>query len=97
MADTKKKSNAKKQIAVEVRLVETKPVEVRLRKQEGKTRWLRNCKIIVTEDLFVDILAVALFLFLSNFGICGIVGNTLRDAMLGCFGWMDMFFLYFWQ
>ena len=36
---------AKKQIAVEVRLVETKPVEVRLLKQEGKMpRWLKNAK-----------------------------------------------------
>lgn len=41
----RKKVMAKKQIAVKVRLVETKPVAVRLRKQEGKTpRWLRNAK-----------------------------------------------------
>ena len=47
----------------------------------------RRKKVVKEVNLWISV-AVALFLFLSNFGICGIVGNALKSVMLGCFGWM---------
>lgn len=49
-------------------------------------------KRVVKEVYMWIAVALALFLFLSNFGICGIVGNALRSVMLGCFGWMGFVF-----
>lgn len=51
----------------------------------------RHKKVVKEVNLWVSI-AVGLFLFLSNFGICGIVGNALKSVMLGCFGWMGYVF-----
>ena len=101
MADTKKKSNGKKTNSSKgktggnktggSKTGGSKAAETRRKNaQMAKKR-----KIIVTEVYLWISLAVALFLFLSNFGICGIVGNTLRDAMLGCFGWMGYVFPVF--
>ena len=47
----------------------------------------KNEKIVKEVYLWIFV-AVSLLLFLSNFGICGIVGNTLRGVMLGVFGSM---------
>ena len=51
----------------------------------------RRKKVVKEVNLWISV-AVALFLFLSNFGICGIVGNALKSVMLGCFGWMGYVF-----
>ena len=51
----------------------------------------KNEKIVKEVYLWIFV-AVSLLLFLSNFGICGIVGNTLRSVMLGVFGSMGYVF-----
>ena len=51
----------------------------------------KNEKIVKEVYLWIFV-AVSLLLFLSNFGICGIVGNTLRGVMLGVFGSMGYVF-----
>ena len=41
---------------------------------------------IKDEILLIALLAVAVFLFLCNFGIIGVVGNAISDVMFGIFG-----------
>lgn len=51
----------------------------------------RHKKIVKEVYMWISV-ALALFLFLSNFGICGIVGDALKSVMLGCFGWLGYIF-----
>ena len=96
MADTKKKSNGKKTNSSKGKTGGNKTGGSKAAETRRKNAQMaKKRKIIVTEVYLWISLAVALFLFLSNFGICGIVGNTLRDAMLGCFGWMGYVFPVF--
>ena len=44
-------------------------------------------KVVKEVDLWIAV-AVALVLFLSNFGVCGIIGERLSSVMLGTFVWM---------
>ena len=48
-------------------------------------------KVVKEVDLWIAV-AVALVLFLSNFGVCGIIGERLSSVMLGTFGWMGYIF-----
>lgn len=41
---------------------------------------------IRNEIILIALFAVAVFLFLCNFGIAGVMGNTIRDVMFGIFG-----------
>ena len=96
MADTQKKSNGKKTNSSKGKTGGNKTGGSKAAETRRKNAQMaKKRKIIVTEVYLWISLAVALFLFLSNFGICGIVGNTLRDAMLGCFGWMGYVFPVF--
>lgn len=83
MADTKKKSNGKKKNSSAKKGAETR--------KRNAEKAVRHKKIVTEVYLWISI-AVALFLFLSNFGICGIVGNALKSAMLGSFGWLGFVF-----
>ncbi len=79
MANTKKKtSNSKRTKGAR------KAAETRKRNEKKKS-------ITYEVQLWLGI-AFALFLFLSNFEICGIVGNFLRGIMLGVFGSMGYLF-----
>ena len=43
--------------------------------------------VAIRNEIFLIILfAVAAFLFVCNFGIAGVVGNTLSNVMFGIFG-----------
>ncbi len=41
---------------------------------------------IRNEILLIILFAIAIFLFLCNFGIAGVMGNTISDVMFGIFG-----------
>ncbi|WP_035779500.1 FtsK/SpoIIIE family DNA translocase [Butyrivibrio sp. MC2013] len=41
-----------------------------------------------TEIAVISLFALAIYLFLCNFRICGPIGNTLSDVMFGLFGFM---------
>ena len=83
MADTRKKSNGKK--------VNSSAGKAARTRRQNAIKAERHKKIVTEVYLWIT-LAAALFLFLSNFGICGIVGDALKSAMLGCFGWMGYVF-----
>lgn len=61
--------------------------------QKKSTNTGRNTKnsqpmdtAIRNEILLIALFAVSVFLFLCNFGIIGVVGNTISDVMFGIFG-----------
>lgn len=83
MANTKKKSGGKKINSSARKGAETRKKNAEMAK--------RRKKMVKEVNLWISV-AVALFLFLSNFGICGIVGDALKSVMLGCFGWMGYAF-----
>lgn len=60
------------------------------RKQNAEMA-MKKKKIITEVNIWLS-LAIALLLFLSNFGVCGIVGNALKNVMLGMFGTMGYVF-----
>lgn len=97
MANTKKKSNGKKANMSKLSATSSaqKAAETRRKNAEAKKKKAelaqKNEKIIKEVYLWIFV-AISLLLFLSNFGICGIVGNTLRSVMLGCFGWSGYVF-----
>lgn len=95
MANTKKKSNGKKtnsssksKSAGTSKSSAQKSAATRKRNAEMAQRR----KKVVTEVYLWIFVAVALLLFLSNFGVCGIVGNALKNVMLGMFGSMGYVF-----
>lgn len=83
MANTKKKSSGKKTNSSAKRAAQTRKKNAEMAQRHKK---------VVTEVYLWISIAVALFLFLSNFGICGIVGNAFRNSMLGLFGTMGYVF-----
>lgn len=83
VADTKKKSGGKKTNSSAKKAAQTRKKKAEMAK--------RHKKVVKEVNLWIAV-AVALFLFLSNFGICGIVGNALKSVMLGSFGWMGYLF-----
>lgn len=44
-----------------------------------------------SEILIIVLLALMLFLFLCNFGVCGSFGNMMSSIMFGIFGFMAYF------
>ena len=86
MAGTKKSSSGK--TTKNSKTGAKKGAQTRRKKAEMAKRH----KKVVKEVYMWIAVALTLFLFLSNFGICGIVGNALRSVMLGCFGWMGFVF-----
>ena len=87
MANTKSKSNGRKSNTSSKSSAKKAAVT---RKRNAELAQRR--KKMVTEVYIWISVAVALLLFLSNFGICGIVGDALRSAMLGLFGSMGYVF-----
>lgn len=83
VADTKKKSGGKKTNNSAKKAAQTRKKKAEMAK--------RHKKVVREVNLWIAV-AVALFLFLSNFGVCGIVGNALKSVMLGSFGWMGYLF-----
>ena len=83
VADTKKKSGGKKTNSSAKKAAQTRKKKAEMAK--------RHKKVVKEVNLWIAV-SVALFLFLSNFGICGIVGNALKSVMLGSFGWMGYLF-----
>lgn len=83
VADTKKKSGGKKTNSSAKKAAQTRKKKAEMAK--------RHKKVVKEVNLWIAV-AVALFLFLSNFGTCGIVGNALKSVMLGSFGWMGYLF-----
>ncbi|MBD5547336.1 MAG: DNA translocase FtsK [Lachnospiraceae bacterium] len=59
---------------------------------QGKTANSRNTKsepmdvAIRNEIILIALFAAAIFLFLCNFGIAGVMGNTISNIMFGIFG-----------
>ena len=102
MANTKKSSTKKKtttkkntKSAASKKAAAQKAAETRRRNAEKKRREeenkARRQKVLSEVGVWVSI-RIGLFLFLSNFGICGDVGNFFKDIMLGLFGFMGYFF-----
>lgn len=83
VTNTKKKSGGKKTNSSAKKAAQTRKQKAEMEK--------RRKKVVKEVNLWISV-AVALFLFLSNFGICGIVGNALKSVMLGSFGWMGYLF-----
>ena len=85
MANTKKKSGAKKS--------NTKAKGGKNTRSKRKTKAeIAKQKKMRAEVAIWIFSALAVFLFLSNFGICGNIGNMLRHWMLGSFGTMGYVF-----
>ena len=78
-----KSASAKK--AAETR---RKNAEKKRREEENK---LRKKKVLSEVGVWVSIV-IGIFLLLSNFGVCGVVGNFFKDIMLGLFGTMGYLF-----
>lgn len=85
MANTKKKSGAKKSNTK--KSSSKKGTSKRMTKAE-----IAQQKKIRAEVALWIFVAVSVFLFLSNFGICGYVGTMFRNVMLGLFGTMGFVF-----
>lgn len=83
MANTKKQSGGRKSNSSAKKRAETR--------KKNAERAQRRKNVLTEVYLWISI-AVVLFLFLSNFGICGIVGHALQNAMLGLFGTMGYVF-----
>lgn len=83
VTNTKKKSGGKKTNSSAKKAAQTRKQKAEMAK--------RRKKVVKEVNLWISV-AVALFMFLSNFGICGIVGNALKSVMLGSFGWMGYLF-----
>lgn len=77
MANTRKKSNGRKSNTRAKKAAQTRKVNAEKAQKQ---------KRILTEVYLWIFIAFALILFLSNFGICGLLGNALRNVMLGLFG-----------
>ena len=96
-SSSKKKTTTKKNTrsAASKKASAQKAAETRRRNAEKKRREeenkARRQKVISEVGVWVSIV-IGIFLFLSNFGICGVVGNFFRDIMLGCFGTMGYLF-----
>lgn len=94
-----KKSNAKKKTSTASKTSKSerakKAAETRRRNAEIKRREEENRerrkKVFGEVKLWAGV-AICLFLFLSNFGICGTIGDFFRDIMLGLFGSMGFIF-----
>lgn len=91
MANTTKKSNGRKSNSSSKSKAKTSGAKSAATRKKNAEMAQRRKKVIAEVYLWVSV-AVALLLFLSNFGICGIVGNALRNAMLGVFGSMGFVF-----
>lgn len=94
---SKKKSTAKKNTksAASKSASAKKAAETRRRNAEKKRREEENKqrrqKVLSEVGVWVSIV-IGIFLLLSNFGICGVVGNFFKDIMLGLFGTMGYLF-----
>ena len=89
MADTGNRSNGRKSNSAK-KAAET-------RKKNAQERLLREQKEVAKKKMLTEVylwisVAVAIFLFLSNFKVCGIVGGFLRSVMMGLFGSMGYLF-----
>ena len=96
-SSSKKKSTTKKntKTAASKKAAAQKAAETRRRNAEKKRREeenkARRQKVLSEVGVWVSIV-IGLFLFLSNFGICGPVGDFFKDIMLGLFGTMGYLF-----
>ena len=101
MANTKKSSKKKTTTKKNTKSAASKSAsakkaaETRRRNAEKKRREeenkLRRKKVLGEVQVWIAIV-IGIFLFLSNFQICGVVGNFFRDIMLGLFGGMGYLF-----
>lgn len=85
MAQTKKSGTGRNNSAARGRSsgkgnYQRKSVNSRSQKSEPMDVAIRN------EIILIALFAVAVFLFLCNFGIAGVLGNTISDIMFGIFG-----------
>ena len=78
MANTKKKTGGKKSNNTKKNTGANKAAQTR----KLNAKKAQHHKKVVKEINFWIAIGVALFLFLSNFGICGIVGNFLKEAFV---------------
>ena len=85
MANTRTGSRAKKSNTGKKR-TGRKPTARKTKAQIAQQQKVRR------EILQWVLIAVPIFLFLSNFGICGTIGDALRSVMLGVFGTMGFLF-----
>ena len=52
----------------------------------------RTSPLLIQEAVLWGIIAVGIFLFISNFGFGGFLGGVLSDVGFGIFGWMAYLF-----
>ena len=96
-SSSKKKTSAKKnnRSATSKSASAKKAAETRRRNAEKKRREeenkARRAKVMSEVQVWIAIV-IGIFLFLSNFGICGVVGDFFKDIMLGLFGTMGYLF-----
>ena len=96
-SSSKKKTTTKKNTksAASKSASAKKAAETRRRNAEKKRREeenkLRKKKVLSEVGVWVSIV-IGIFLLLSNFGVCGVVGNFFKDIMLGLFGTMGYLF-----
>lgn len=96
-SSSKKKTTTKKntKTAASKKAAAQKAAETRRKNAEKKRREeenkARKQKVLSEVGVWVSIV-IGIFLFLSNFGICGDVGNFFKDIMLGLFGLVGYIF-----
>lgn len=89
MAETRKKSDASKQSGRTRQSGAVKQSNMTDRKTEQNADENKEIRL---EVILLVILAISIFLFLANFGICGMVGNAVSGFLFGFIGFAEYIF-----
>ena len=89
MAETRKKSDASKQSGRTKQSGAVKQSNMTNKKTEQNADENKEIRL---EVILLVILAISIFLFLANFGICGLVGNAVSGFLFGIIGFAEYIF-----
>ena len=86
MSETKQTGRRKKASASGTQNRKTQKSQTKTRKTKAKAQLKSQETGIGEEIALVVLLVLAAFLFISNFGVGGVVGSFVSDVLFGCFG-----------
>lgn len=86
MSETKQTGRRKKVSASGTQNRKTQKSQTKTRKTKAKAQLKSQETGIGEEIALVVLLVLAAFLFISNFGVGGVVGSFVSDVLFGCFG-----------
>lgn len=87
MAQTKKSNNSRGSSSGQKRNSSGSRSYQKTSRNRNNSRKSEPMDTAIRNEVFLIVLfAVAVFLFICNFGIAGVVGNTISDVMFGIFG-----------